>query len=132
MVAEDGRLVRLCPFRLNFVKGRSPLAVHGAIVFQDKQCRNCHALGGRGGERGPALDDVASRLTPDEMVRQVVQGGGNMPAYGKKLTPAEVEALVAFMSTLRPNYTPPAKPSAPPLNKLPRDFAMLAPAFPKK
>jgi len=25
-----------------------------------------------------------------------------MPAYGKNLTPAEVNALVAFMQTLRP------------------------------
>jgi heme/copper-type cytochrome/quinol oxidase subunit 2 len=29
-------------------------------------------------------------------------GGGNMPAYGKNLSPAEVNALVAFMETLRP------------------------------
>jgi ubiquinol-cytochrome c reductase cytochrome b subunit len=40
------------------------------------------------------------------MVRQVIQGGGNMPAYGKNLKPAEVTALVAFMSTLRPDYEP--------------------------
>src|SRR5262249_55316590 len=31
----------------------------GALVFQVKQCRNCHALGGTGGLRGPALDTVA-------------------------------------------------------------------------
>jgi ubiquinol-cytochrome c reductase cytochrome b subunit len=43
------------------------------------------------------------------MVRQVIQGGGNMPAYGKKLSPAEVDALVAFMSTLRSAYSPPAQ-----------------------
>jgi ubiquinol-cytochrome c reductase cytochrome b subunit len=30
----------------------------------------------------------------------VIQGGGNMPAYGKNLSPAEVAALVAFMQTL--------------------------------
>jgi ubiquinol-cytochrome c reductase cytochrome b subunit len=110
-----------------YVRGRSPMAVHGAIVFQNKQCRNCHSIGGTGGERGPALDDVATRLTPDQMVRQVVQGGGNMPAYGKKLSPAEVQALVEFMSTLRPSYRPPAKDASPPVNKLPRDFAMVVP-----
>ncbi len=50
------------------------------------------------------------------MVRQVIQGGGNMPAYGSKLNPAEVDALVAFMSTLRPNYEPAARDSAEPAN----------------
>src|SRR5580692_8251435 len=62
--------------------GRSALERQGAIIFQDKQCRNCHALGGEGGLRGPALDTVAVRLTGDELIRQVLQGRGNMPAYG--------------------------------------------------
>jgi ubiquinol-cytochrome c reductase cytochrome b subunit len=106
-----------------YVKGRTPLELRGALVFQNKQCRNCHALGGEGGERGPALDAVATRLTKDEMVRQVIQGGGNMPAYGKKLSPAEVEALVSFMQTLRPHGVPPVRPSDKPRNKLPRDLA---------
>src|SRR5215510_8279165 len=84
-----------------YVRDRSPLELRGALVLQDKQCRNCHALGGMGGRRGPALDDVATRLTRDQLVRQVLQGGGNMPAYGKNLAPHEVTALVAFMQTLR-------------------------------
>ena len=70
-------------------------------MIQGKQCRNCHALDGGGGLRGPALDGVATRLTRDQLIRQVIQGGGNMPAYGKNLRPAEVTALVAFMETLR-------------------------------
>ena len=67
----------------------SPLERQGAVVFQAKQCRNCHSIGGSGGLRGPALDDVASRLTEDQLIRQVLQGGGNMPAYGKNLTPRD-------------------------------------------
>jgi len=112
---------------VQFVKGRTPLEMRGALVFQDKQCRNCHALGGTGGERGPSLDAVATRLTKDQMVRQVIQGGGNMPAYGKKLSPAEVDALVAFMATLRPTHVPPVRPSNEPANKLPRDIASVMP-----
>jgi ubiquinol-cytochrome c reductase cytochrome b subunit len=115
---------------VQFVKDRTPLEMRGALVFQDKQCRNCHSLGGNGGERGPALDAVATRLTKEEMVRQVIQGGGNMPAYGKKLTPAEVDALVAFMATLRPTHVPPVRPSNVPANKLPRDIATVIPAAP--
>jgi ubiquinol-cytochrome c reductase cytochrome b subunit len=86
---------------VRYLQGRTPLERRGAILIQSKQCRNCHALDGSGGLRGPALDGVASRLTKDQLIRQVVQGGGNMPAYGKNVTPAEVTAIVAFMTTLR-------------------------------
>ena len=74
-----------------------------------KQCHNCHALGGEGGQRGPALDAVAVRLTEDQLIRQVIQGGGNMPAYGKNLSPDETIALVAFLETLYPAGQPPAR-----------------------
>ncbi len=117
---------------VQFLKGRTPVELHGAIVFQNKQCRNCHSLGGNGGERGPALDSVATRLTRDQMIRQVIQGGGNMPAYGKKLSPAEVEALVSFMRTLAPRTKAPVRPADKPLNPkpLPRDLAVLTPSLP--
>lgn len=97
------------PVPLEFAKGRTPLEIQGALVLQAKQCRNCHSLGGSGGSRGPALDAVATRLTPDQLVRQVLQGGGNMPAYGKNLNPAETAALVAFLETLHPAGQRPAR-----------------------
>jgi ubiquinol-cytochrome c reductase cytochrome b subunit len=97
------------------VRGRTALELQGALVLQNKQCRNCHSLGGEGGRRGPALDDVATRLTRDQLIRQVLQGGGNMPAYGKNLSPAEVTAVVAFMQTMRPAGEPPARPPVDPV-----------------
>jgi ubiquinol-cytochrome c reductase cytochrome b subunit len=93
---------------VKFVHNLSPTERQGAVIFQSKQCRNCHALGGFGGQRGPALDDVATRLTEDQLIRQVVQGGGNMPAYGTSLTPPEVTALVRFLDTLHPPNQLPA------------------------
>src|SRR5262249_55444338 len=90
------------PVPPKLLEGRSALERQGALVFQAKQCRNCHALGGEGGQRGPALDDVATRLTGDQLIRQVLQGRGNMPAYGKNLSPPETTALVAFLNSLRP------------------------------
>ncbi|TMB18453.1 MAG: c-type cytochrome [Deltaproteobacteria bacterium] len=92
-----------------YLEHRAPLEIQGALLVQEKQCRNCHALGGEGGLRGPALDDVATRLTDDQLVRQVLQGGGQMPAYGKNLRPAEVAALVAFLGTLHPEGQPAAR-----------------------
>jgi ubiquinol-cytochrome c reductase cytochrome b subunit len=97
----------------HLLDGRTPLELQGALVFQNKQCRNCHALGGTGGKRGPPLDDVAVDLTKDQLIRQVLQGSGEMPAYGNHLRPAEVAALVAYLETLHPPHVPPARVSAP-------------------
>jgi ubiquinol-cytochrome c reductase cytochrome b subunit len=97
------------PIPAQYLKGRTAVERQGMLVFQAKQCRNCHALGGTGGERGPALDRVAVQLTQDQLIRQVIQGGGNMPAYGKNLSPAETTSLVAFLQTLHPAGQAPAR-----------------------
>jgi ubiquinol-cytochrome c reductase cytochrome b subunit len=97
------------PIPAEMLAGRTALERQGALFFKAKQCHNCHALGETGGERGPALDEVAVRLTKDQLIRQVIQGGGNMPAYGKNLSPSETAALVAFMETLHPPGQPIAR-----------------------
>jgi ubiquinol-cytochrome c reductase cytochrome b subunit len=97
------------PVPERFLRGTTALQRRGALVFQGKQCRNCHSLGDAGGQRGPALDSVATRLTQDQLIRQVIQGGGNMPAYAKNLSPAEITALVAFLETLHPPNQAPAR-----------------------
>jgi ubiquinol-cytochrome c reductase cytochrome b subunit len=109
------------PIPAEYLMGRTALERRGALIFQAKQCHNCHSLDGKGGKRGPALDRVAVRLTQDELVRQVIQGGGNMPAYGKNLTPAETNALVAFLQTLHP-------PGQAPAHDASRDAALGMPA----
>ena len=47
-------------------------------------------------------------MTEDQIIRQVLQGGGNMPAYGNSLSPSETTALVRFLTTLRGNDIAPA------------------------
>ena len=96
------------PTPVRMVKGATPLQMQGALVLQYQQCRNCHALDGQGGQRGPDLTDVGSRLSWDQLVRQVQQGGGNMPAYGKTLSSAETVALVAFLQSCRVDGQPAA------------------------
>jgi ubiquinol-cytochrome c reductase cytochrome b subunit len=95
-----------------YIRGTTALQRQGALVFQVKQCRNCHSIGDTGGQRGPTLDSVAVRLTRDQLIRQVIQGGGNMPAYGNNLSPAETTALVAFLETLHPATQRPASDAA--------------------
>jgi len=85
-----------------FIQNRTPLELQGALIFQNKQCRTCHAIGGEGGSRGPDLTTVGSRMDEPQLVRQVIQGGGNMPAYGKNLSQEEVKALVSYLSSLNP------------------------------
>jgi ubiquinol-cytochrome c reductase cytochrome b subunit len=97
------------PIPSQYLVGRTALERRGALVFQVKQCHNCHSLDEQGGKRGPALDRVALRLNEDQLIRQVIQGGGNMPAYGKNLSPAETTVLVAFLKTLHPGGQAPAR-----------------------
>jgi ubiquinol-cytochrome c reductase cytochrome b subunit len=97
------------PIPAQYLENRSALERQGALVFQLKQCRNCHSLADGGGKRGPALDNAALIQTEDQLIRQVIQGGGNMPAYGKNLSPSETTALVAFLKTLRPRGQAPAR-----------------------
>ncbi len=88
------------PSRSDLVRDSTPLQLQGAVVFQNKNCRNCHALDGIGGRRGPDLTTSASRLTRDQLIDQIsngTPGGGNMPAYGKQISPAEMTALVEFL-----------------------------------
>jgi ubiquinol-cytochrome c reductase cytochrome b subunit len=103
------------PIPEDLVRNSTPLQLQGAALLQNKNCRNCHALEGIGGKRGPDLTGVGTRLTRDQLIDQVsngTPGGGNMPAYGDQISPAEMTALVAFLESLRPHGEPPAKPAS--------------------
>jgi ubiquinol-cytochrome c reductase cytochrome b subunit len=109
---------RSTPINPAFIKGRTPLELQGALVFQNMQCRNCHAIGGEGGHRGPDLTAIGTVQTQPQLVRQVLQGGGNMPAYGRNLSPEQVRALTAYLVSLRPPNTAPAQNAAMPQRPL--------------
>ena len=94
------------PVQPKYLKDRTPLERRGAVVFQQMQCRNCHSLDGVGGKRGPELNRVATQMTESQLIRQVLQGSGNMPAYGSALSPQETTALVRFLETLNGNQMP--------------------------
>jgi ubiquinol-cytochrome c reductase cytochrome b subunit len=100
------------PIPERLVRDCTPLQLQGAALFQSKNCRNCHALDGSGGQRGPDLTAVGTRQTRGQLIDQIsngTPGGGNMPAYGKQISPAEMTALVEFLENLRPARALPAK-----------------------
>ena len=68
----------------------------------------------KGGLRGPDLTDVATRLTENQLIRQILQGDGNMPAYGNRLKPYEVTAIVSFLVDRHPAGEPGVQNSAVP------------------
>jgi ubiquinol-cytochrome c reductase cytochrome b subunit len=71
----------------------------GAHLFHAKGCLNCHLIADDGGRRGPDLTAVADRLSKTQMILKIANGGVNMPAYAANLTPAEMDALLAFLQT---------------------------------
>ncbi|QYM78260.1 cytochrome b N-terminal domain-containing protein [Horticoccus luteus] len=81
----------------------------GAQLFQEKACLNCHLIEGHGGRRGPNLTTVADRLTKSDLIIRIVNGGGNMPAFGATLHPAEIDDLVAFLLSRKSHPAAPGK-----------------------
>jgi ubiquinol-cytochrome c reductase cytochrome b subunit len=87
------------PLPAAVVRDTTPEVVEGARLFYTKGCEFCHAIDGQGGARGPDLSLVATRMSPLEMVGRITNGGPNMPAFASTLTPAEIQAIVAFLAT---------------------------------
>jgi ubiquinol-cytochrome c reductase cytochrome b subunit len=72
--------------------------VTGVHMFYNKGCEYCHTINGFGGKAGPDLTNVGSRLTIQSITIRIVNGGGNMPAYGGALTKQDLAILVSFLS----------------------------------
>ena len=82
----------------------------GQKVYAVNKCQMCHSIAGKGNQKGP-LDDVGSRLSAVEL-RQWLINPKEMTAKAKstrkppmpnyaKLSKEDVEALVAYMQTLK-------------------------------
>ena len=104
-----------------YVAGRTPLELRGAPSFRT----NSVATVTPGWQRGAA--GAGDRWRGDASHRRSATAGDpgrrQHARVRKKLTPAEVTALVAFMGTL--HTTARVRPSSKPQNNLPRDVAAL-------
>jgi ubiquinol-cytochrome c reductase cytochrome b subunit len=84
----------------------SSAALHGQVLFHDKGCEYCHTVNGLGGLRGPNLSDVGNRLTEQQMVVRILNGGHNMPAFAGILHPGEVADLIEYLKTRKLSQGP--------------------------
>jgi len=73
-------------------------AKRGYSLF-DHSCAPCHGDDARGDE-GPNLYDLAKS---DARIATIIKGGvkGEMPSFAKKFSDADVQALIAYLRTLK-------------------------------
>ncbi|RMH60065.1 MAG: pyrroloquinoline quinone-dependent dehydrogenase [Bacteroidetes bacterium] len=84
-------------------------------------CAVCHGADRAGDTAGviPSLRDLGDRLQPSDVAQILQRGQGVMPAFGH-LTPAETEALIAFLFDPEAAHAPPADPPEAPALTDPR------------
>jgi mono/diheme cytochrome c family protein len=74
----------------------------GADIFKLGPCGGCHTLAAAGthGKVGPPLDGYKPPLTYAIVMKQVENGGGGMPAFQGVLTPAQIQAVAKYVSSV--------------------------------
>jgi mono/diheme cytochrome c family protein len=81
----------------------------GMQVFAAQKCSQCHSIAGKGNAKGK-LDDVASKVSAAEIKEWIVDPVGmaaknkkdrKPPMKKKPLSNDDVDALVAYLSTLK-------------------------------
>ncbi len=72
----------------------------GAKLFASSGCGACHTLGAAGsqGQSGPNLDQA--KPTAALVITRVTNGAAPMPAFKGRLTPAQIKALAAYVSSV--------------------------------
>jgi mono/diheme cytochrome c family protein len=83
----------------------------GMKVYESTKCGMCHSIAGKGNKKFP-LDGVGSKLTPAQIKEWIVdpksaaqkaksEAKPPMPSYAGKLSDADVDALVAYLASLK-------------------------------
>jgi mono/diheme cytochrome c family protein len=78
------------------------LGLDGLTIFKGCGCGGCHTLKAAGstGNIGPNLDQLGKALTVAVVANQVTVGGAPMPSFKDKLTPAQIQAVAKYVSSV--------------------------------
>lgn len=92
------------------------IIARGKDQYDLQECYNCHKLFGEGGKkRGPVLDNIGNLMTAEQLKEKIIDPKswkaegfdkqyekGKMPdKYKDLMFPEEIDALVAFLATLK-------------------------------
>jgi cytochrome c2 len=91
-------------FSFEFQKYDSTRVAEGKEIFQDYACYGCHKIAGNGGDMGPDLSEVGSRLQPEYLAAFLRNPPTFIPGTPMKISDLweeEVQALVAYLMTLK-------------------------------
>jgi ubiquinol-cytochrome c reductase cytochrome b subunit len=85
--------------------GFSPAIERAAFVFA-RYCIGCHIIDGEGGKDGPELSHIGSKHDAATLRRWItdpvsVNPDAEMPAFGMRLTPEQLEAISAYLASRR-------------------------------
>jgi len=91
--------------------GQDDAVKNGEQVYAAQKCSTCHSVAGKGSKRAP-LDGVGKKLTADEIRAWIVTPKEMttktkstkkpvMPDKYSKLPAADIDALVAYMQSLK-------------------------------
>ena len=81
---------------------------NAADLFK-KNCARCHGRDGRAnglkakatGTRNLTAAKWQDRVSDERIFNSISNGKGKMPAYGKKLSEAEIDSLVTYVRSLK-------------------------------
>ncbi|MEK0316651.1 c-type cytochrome [Cohnella sp. 56] len=68
-----------------------------AMAIYKSNCLACHGDQLQGG-MGPALDKVGAEMSADAIHKQILNGGGGMPAFKGTLTNEQIDTLTAWLA----------------------------------
>jgi len=72
-------------------------ATAGGAVWADN-CAACHGEKGTGGNGGPDLTTIPAAKIPADVIKQVTNGGGGMPAFKGALTDQQIADVAAYVT----------------------------------
>ncbi len=101
-VGLSGMLISMVSCNLLLAEG--PEIEKGKKIFDEKRCSLCHAIGGKGGKKGPDLSDVGSKRDSDWLMKFLQDPKGTIPdtkMMPVKATKEELSALVDYLLSLK-------------------------------